>query len=174
MAVRIRDTLRRETVELTTREPGRLSMYVCGPTVYDWPHIGNARTAVVFDTIRRYLEWTGLRVTYVTNVTDVDDQVIERAAATGRTESEPAAEFEVVYFDQMGQLGVREPDVRPHATEYIALMIDLIGRLVERGAAYPVEGQGVYFDVEADPTYGELAHRTMDDLRASAGARVDV
>ena len=119
MAVRIRDTLRRETVELVTREPGKVSMYVCGPTVYDVPHIGNARTAVVFDTIRRYLEWTGFDVTYVANVTDVDDKIIERAATQGRTEQEVAAEFEGVYLEQMAQLGVREPDVRPHATEYI-------------------------------------------------------
>ena len=174
MTVRIRDTLRRETVELTTREPGRVSMYVCGPTVYDAPHIGNARTAVVFDTVRRYLQWTGLEVTYVSNVTDVDDKIIERAAAQGRTESAVAAEFEQVYFDQMAQLGVREPDVRPHATDSIGLMIELIAELVERGAAYPVDGQGVYFDVEADPGYGELSHRTIEDLRASAGARVDV
>ena len=98
--VRIRDTLLRDTVELTTREPGKVSMYVCGPTVYDAPHIGNARTAVVFDTIRRYLEWTGLDVTFVSNVTDVEDKIIARAAREGRTEPEVAAEFEAVYFEQ--------------------------------------------------------------------------
>ena len=174
MAVRIRDTLQRETVELTTREPGKISMYVCGPTVYDAPHIGNARTAVVFDTIRRYLEWTGFDVTYVANVTDVDDKIIERAAAQGRSEREVATEFEQVYFDQMAQLGVREPDARPHATEYIDHMIELIAELVGRGVAYAVDGQGVYFDVMRDPGYGELSHRTVADLRASAGARVDV
>ncbi|MFI5047651.1 MAG: cysteine--tRNA ligase [Acidimicrobiia bacterium] len=174
MAVRIRDTLQRETVELTTREPGKVSIYVCGPTVYDSPHIGNARTAVVFDTMRRYLEWTGLEVTYVTNVTDVDDRIIERAAAEGRTEPEVAAEFERVYVGQMAQLGVREPDVRPRATEYIDLMIELVAELVERGVAYPVDGQGVYFDVERDADYGALSHRTLTELRASAGARVEV
>ena len=89
--VRIRDTLLRDTVELTTRDPGRVSMYVCGPTVYDSPHIGNARTAVAFDTIRRYLEWAGFEVTYVSNVTDVEDKIIARAAREGRTESDVAA-----------------------------------------------------------------------------------
>jgi cysteinyl-tRNA synthetase len=174
MAVRIRDTLQRETVELTTREPGKLSMYVCGPTVYDVPHIGNARTAVVFDTVWRYLEWTGLDVTFVSNVTDVDDRIIERAATAGRTEPELAAEVEVAYFDQYAQLNVREADRRPHATEYIEKMIELIAELVDRGHAYPVEGQGVYFDVETFPGYGDLPHRTIDELRESAGARVEV
>jgi cysteinyl-tRNA synthetase len=174
MAVRIRDTLQRETVELTTREPGKLSMYVCGPTVYDVPHIGNARTAVVFDTMWRYLEWAGYDVTFVSNVTDVDDRIIERAAQAGRTEPELAAEVEVAYFEQYAQLNVRDADHRPHATEYIEKMVDLIRELVDRGHAYPVEDQGVYFDVETFPGYGDLPHRTLDELRASAGARVDV
>ena len=91
--VRIRDTLLRDTVELSTREPGKVSFYVCGPTVYDTPHLGNARTAVVFDTIRRYLEWAGLDVTYVSNVTDVEDKIIARAASEGRTEPEVADEL---------------------------------------------------------------------------------
>jgi cysteinyl-tRNA synthetase len=172
--VRIRDTLLRETVELTTREPGKVSMYVCGPTVYDAPHIGNARTAVVFDTIRRYLEWTGLDVTFVSNVTDVEDKIIARAAREGRSEPEVAAAFEVVYFDQMHRLNVRDADHRPHATEYIDDMLDLIRELVDAGHAYEVPGQGVYFAVESFAGYGALPHRTLDELRESAGARVDV
>jgi cysteinyl-tRNA synthetase len=145
--VRIRDTLARDTVELTTREPGKLSMYVCGPTVYDTPHIGNARTAVAFDTIRRYLEWAGFDVTFVSNVTDVEDKIIARAAREGRTEPEVAAEFEAVYFDHMRRLNVRDADQRPHATEYIDGMLALVGELIERGHAYEVPGQGVYFAV---------------------------
>jgi cysteinyl-tRNA synthetase len=172
--VRIRDTLLRDTVELTTREPGKVSFYVCGPTVYNVPHIGNARTAVVFDTIRRYLEWRGFAVTYVSNVTDVDDNIIARAAAEGRTESEVAREYEAVYFDQMARLGVLEADHRPHATEYIDRMLDLIGELVTAGHAYEVPGQGVYFAVETFDGYGALPHRTLEELRESAGARVDV
>ncbi len=174
MAVRIRDTLQRDTVELTTREPGKVSMYVCGPTVYDVPHIGNARTAVVFDTIRRYLEWTGLDVTFVANVTDVEDKIIARAAEQGRSEADLAAEYEAVYFEQIGQLNVRDADHRPHATEYIAHMIELIGELVAADHAYAVDGQGVYFAVESFADYGALSHRTVADLRESAGARVDI
>jgi cysteinyl-tRNA synthetase len=172
--VRIRDTLLRDTVELTTRDPGRVSMYVCGPTVYDTPHIGNARTAVAFDTIRRYLEWSGHEVTYVSNVTDVEDKIIARAAREGRAESDVAREYEDVYFEQMSRLGVREADHVPHATEYIDRMLALIGELVDRGHAYEVPGQGVYFDVESFDGYGALPHRSLDELRESAGARVDV
>jgi cysteinyl-tRNA synthetase len=172
--VRIRDTLARDVVELTTREPGRLSMYVCGPTVYDTPHIGNARTAVAFDTIRRYLEWAGFDVTFVSNVTDVEDKIIARASRERRTEADVAAEFEDVYFDSMHLLNVRDADHRPHATEYIDGMLGLIAELVERGHAYEVPGQGVYFAVETFPGYGALAHRSIEDLRESAGARVDV
>jgi cysteinyl-tRNA synthetase len=172
--VRIRDTILRDTVELTTREPGKVSIYVCGPTVYDTPHIGNARTAVAFDTIRRYLEWAGFDVTFVSNVTDVEDKIIARAAREGRTEPEVAAEFEDVYFDRMHRLNVRDADQRPHATEYIDGMLALIGELVDRGHAYEVPGQGVYFAVETFPGYGALPHRTIEELRESAGARVDV
>jgi len=172
--VRIRDSLLRDTVELVTREPGKVSMYVCGPTVYDTPHIGNARTAVAFDTIRRYLEWAGYDVTFVSNVTDVEDKIINRAAREGRTEPEVAAEFEAVYFEHMHRLNVRDADHRPHATEYIDRMLSLIGELIAAGHAYEVPGQGVYFAVETFPGYGALPHRTLDELRESAGARVDV
>ena len=172
--VRIRDSLLRDTVELITREPGKVSMYVCGPTVYDTPHLGNARTAVAFDTIRRYLEWAGFDVTFVSNVTDVEDKIIARAAREGRSEPEVAAEFEDVYFDHMRRLNVRDADHRPHATEYIDGMLALIGELVTAGHAYEVPGQGVYFAVETFAGYGALPHRTLEELRESAGARVDV
>src|SRR4051812_19760864 len=172
--VRIRDTLLRDTVELTTREPGKLSMYVCGPTVYDVPHVGHGRTALAFDMMRRYLEWTGLDVTYVSNVTDVDDRIIARAAERGRTEPELAAEFEGAYFEQLARLGIAPPDHTPHATQYIESMQALISALVDVGHAYVVDGQGVYFDVDRFPGYGALPHRTLEELRESAGARVDV
>jgi cysteinyl-tRNA synthetase len=172
--VQIRDTLARDTVELTTREPGKVSMYVCGITPYDTPHIGNARTAVAFDTIRRYLEWAGFDVTYVSNITDVEDKIIARAAREGRTEPEVAAEFEGVYAHQMHRLNVRDADHTPRATAYIEHMLELVGELVDTGHAYEVPGQGVYFAVETFPDYGALSHRTIDDLRKSAGARVDV
>ena len=172
--IRIRDTLLRDTIELTTREPGRVSIYVCGPTVYDVPHVGHGRTALVFDVMRRYLEWTGLDVMYVSNITDVDDRIIARAAERGTTEPDLAREFEDAYFAQLARLGIRPPDHTPHATEYIERMQELVSALVGGGHAYVVEGQGVYFDVDRFPGYGALPHRTLQELRDSAGARVDV
>jgi cysteinyl-tRNA synthetase len=173
MAVRIRDTLQRDTVELVPREPGKLSIYVCGPTVYDVAHVGHGRTALVFDVIRRYLEWIGFDVTYVSNITDVEDKIIARAAERGTSESELAGTYERAWFDAMDELGVRRPDYVPHATEYIDGMLDLIRELIERGHAYAAE-DGVYFDVDSFPGYGALPHRTLDELRKSAGARVEV
>jgi cysteinyl-tRNA synthetase len=176
MPVRIHDTMTRDKVALEPREPGKVSIYVCGPTVYDVPHVGHGRTAIVFDTIRRYLEWTGLDVTFVTNVTDVEDKIIRRAAETGTTEPEVAARFEAAYFDEMARLGVRRADRLPHATGYIGPMQELIGELVSSGHAYTVDGEngGVYFDVTTFPSYGALPHRTLEQLLDSAGARVEV
>jgi cysteinyl-tRNA synthetase len=174
VGVTIYDTLSRTKVELEPRDPGRISMYVCGPTVYDLPHVGHGRTAVVYDVVRRYLAYRGFAVTFVSNITDVDDKIIHRAAATGRTEPEVAQEFEAAYWDQMTRLGVQRPDHLPHATEYVAEMIRLVSELVECGGAYVIEGQGVYFDVAAFPGYGALPHRDLAQLLESAGARVDV
>ena len=174
MPFHIYDTLQRAKVELSTRDPGKLSMYVCGPTVYDEPHVGHGRTATVFDTIRRYFEWRGLDVTFVSNVTDVDDKIIARAAKTGTTEVELAHQFERVWWEQMDRLSVRRPDHAPHATEYIGPMLDLIAQLLDRDHAYVVEGSGVYFDVVSYPDYGALPHRTLAQLLDSAGARVEV
>jgi len=173
MAVRIRDTLLRDTVDFVPREPGKVSIYVCGPTVYDVAHVGHGRTHLVFDVIRRYLEWTGFDVTYVSNITDVEDKIIARAAQRGSTEPELAREYERAWFDAMARLGVRRPDHVPHATEYIDKMIELIAELIARGHAYVAE-DGVYFDVGSFAGYGALPHRTLDELRESAGARVEV
>jgi len=172
--LRLFDTIAREKVELVPREPGKLSMYVCGPTVYDVPHVGHGRTATTFDVIRRYLEWRGFAVTFVSNVTDVEDKIIARAATTGSTEPEIAAVFEAAYWEQLDRLDVRRPDHVPHATEYIASMQALITELVDRGHAYVVEGQGVYYDVVTFPSYGALPHRSLEQLLESAGARVEV
>jgi len=173
VTVRIRDTLLRDTVELVPRDPGRLSIYVCGPTVYDVAHVGHGRTALVFDVIRRYLEWSGFDVDYVSNITDVEDKIIARAAERGSSEPELAREYEHAWFEAMETLGVRRPDHVPHATEYIDDMLDLIGQLVDRGHAYVAE-DGVYFDVASFAGYGALPHRTLEELRESAGARVEV
>ncbi len=168
------DTMARSKVALTTRDPGRVSMYVCGPTVYDVPHLGHGRTAIVYDTIRRYLEWSGYAVTFVSNITDVDDKIIRRALESGQTEPELARTYEDVYFEQLERLGVRRPDEVPHATDYIGPMLELIAELVESGHAYVVPGKGVYFAVASYPHYGELSGRTLADLLEGAGARVDV
>ncbi len=149
-------------------------MYVCGPTVYDDPHVGHARTALTFDMIRRYLQWRGFDVVFVSNITDIDDNIINRAAETGATEPELAARYEQVYIEQMDRFGIAHPDHRPHATGYIEQMLDFIGELVDRGAAYAIEGKGVYFSVAAHDRYGDLIGRTPEELREGAGARVEV
>ena len=172
--IRLHDTLSREKVEFVPREPDKVSIYVCGPTVYEVPHVGHGRQAVVFDIIRRYLEWRGLEVTYVTNITDVEDKIIRRAAEEGSSEPEVAQRYEAAYWAEMDRVGVRRPDSLPRATAYIDRMVKLIGELVDSGSAYVVEGQGVYFDVTSFPEYGELAHRRLDDLLGSAGARIEV
>jgi cysteinyl-tRNA synthetase len=168
------DTRLRQIVPFEPLVDGRVSMYVCGPTVYDDPHVGHARTALTFDMIRRYLQWRGFEVTFVSNITDIDDNIIKRAFATGSTEPELAARYEQVYIEQMDRFGIVRPDHRPHATEYVAEMLDLIGELVDRGAAYAIEGKGVYFSVAAHDRYGDLIGRTPEELREGAGARVEV
>jgi cysteinyl-tRNA synthetase len=172
--VRLHDTLAGRKVDLEPRNPGAVSFYVCGPTVYDVPHLGHGRTAVAFDTIRRYLEWRGYEVTFVSNITDIEDKIIGRAAREGSTEPEVAARYEDAYWSEMDRLAVRRPDDTPHATAYIDQMLRLIGELIDGGHAYVIEGQGVYFAVTTYPGYGELSHRRLDDLLEGAGARVEV
>jgi cysteinyl-tRNA synthetase len=172
--LRIQDTARRAKVEFVPRIEGQVSMYVCGPTPYDVPHLGHGRTAVVFDTMRRYLMWSGLDVAYVTNITDVEDRIIARAAERTTTESELSRTYEADYWLQMSRLNVAPPDDMPRATEFIPQMQALIAELIAKGSAYVVEGQGVYFEVDTFPEYGKLSHRTIAELRESAGARVEV
>ncbi len=172
--VRLYDTAARELVELEPRVEGAVSMYVCGPTPYDVPHLGHGRTAVVFDVIRRYLEWRGYRVTFVSNITDIEDRIIARAAERGVTEGELARQFEADYWHEIDRLAVRRPDEMPHATEFIPQMQALITELVDRGVAYVIEGSGVYLQVDRVHGYGRLSHRTLEQLRESAGARIAV
>ena len=172
--IRLYDSLSREVVELRPRAPGEVSMYVCGPTVYDVPHLGHARTAVTYDVLCRYLTWRGLDVTVVSNITDVDDKIIERAAAEESTEQEVSARFGDVYIRELGALGVAEPSARPRATEYVSQMVSFVERLLARDAAYVIDGAGVYFDVARYADYGRLPGRDPEELRESAGARVAV
>ena len=152
------------------RTEGQVSMYVCGPTVYDLPHLGHGRYALVFDVLRRYLVFTGLDVRYVSNVTDVDDNIIKRAAEQGRSESEVAVDYEAEWWAAMDALGNLRPTDTPHATGYVADMVTLVGELVGRGVAYETS-DGVYLNVEQVPGYGLLALQPLDSLRV--GARVE-
>ncbi|WP_419945826.1 cysteine--tRNA ligase [Candidatus Poriferisodalis sp.] len=172
--MQIFDTMTRRKTAFVPRTPGEVSVYVCGPTVYDVPHLGHGRTALTYDVIRRYLEWDGFEVTVASNVTDIDDRIVERALREGRTEAEVAAEFTAAYDAQMDRLGVLRPHSRPHATHFISQMIDVISELLSMGSAYEVAGKGVYFAVDSAPGYGQLAGRTLDQLNADAGARIDV
>ena len=172
--LRLYDTAQRAKVEFVPRIDGQVSMYVCGPTPYDVPHLGHGRKEVVFDTIRRYLLWRGFDVTYVSNVTDVEDRIIARAQEESSTEPAVVQRYEAEFRKEFDSLNILHPDEEPHATEWIDEMIQLIAKLVENGHAYVVEGQGVYFQVDSLPSYGELSHRTVEELMESAGARVDV
>jgi cysteinyl-tRNA synthetase len=172
--LRFYDTAARAKVDFVPRKPGQVSMYVCGPTPYDAPHLGHGRKEIVFDTIRRYLLWSGFRVTYVSNITDVEDKIIERAKRDGTTESELAGRYEQEFSRQFERLNIMPPDDTPRATEWIDEMQALIADLVDKGHAYVIEGEGVYFEVSSLPEYGALSHRTTEDLLESAGARVDI
>jgi cysteinyl-tRNA synthetase len=172
--LRLYDTAKRAKVDFVPRVEGRVAMYVCGPTPYDVPHLGHGRKEIVFDTIRRYLIWRGLAVTYVSNVTDIEDKIIARAHEAGTTESELVRRYEGTFRSAFDRLNILRPDEEPRATEWIAEMTALIAELVTRGHAYVVEGQGVYFQVDTLADYGSLSHRTLEELLESAGARVDV
>jgi cysteinyl-tRNA synthetase len=171
--MQVHDTLSAEKVALEPREPGKISLYICGPTVYDVPHVGHARSSLSFDAIRRALEWRGFDVMHVSNVTDVDDKIIKKARAQGSTEPEVAAHYEAIHWAQLDRLGIKRPHEVPHATAYIPQMLDLVANLVASGRAYATES-GVYFSVESFRDYGALSHRRLDDLLESAGARVEV
>jgi len=171
MSIRVYNTLSRSKEDFEPRDAGKVSMYVCGPTVYNHIHIGNARTFLSFDVIRRYLEFRGFDVTFVQNITDVDDKIINRANEEGRSAAQVAEEYTDAFLSAMDSLGVKRPTVQPKATETIPEMIGMVERLVERGYAYPVDGD-VYFSVRSFEGYGKLSGRDIDEM--NSGARVDV
>ncbi len=152
------------------RTPGKVSLYVCGPTVDGVPHLGHGRFSLVFDVLRRYLLFSGLEVTYVSNITDIEDKIIDRAAAQGVPIAEFTAANEALWWEIMDALGVLRPDETPHATAYVDRMIELIDDLVARGVAYET-ATGVYLSVLDVPGYGLLARQPLDSLRA--GARIE-
>jgi cysteinyl-tRNA synthetase len=171
--IRLHDTLAREKREFMPADPKRITMYVCGPTVYGRAHIGNARPAVVFDTLARLIrhEFGPDSLIYARNVTDVDDKIIAAAEAEGVDPSVITERYERDYLEDMRALGVRDPDIAPHATQEIGPMVAMIERLIANGNAYEAEGH-VLFSVPSDPDYGVLSRRDRDAM--VAGARVEV
>lgn len=161
--IRIYDTMAREKRPFVPCEEGKVGMYVCGPTVYNYIHIGNARTFISFDTIRRYLMWRGYEVTFVQNITDVDDKIINKALEESRSAAEVAAEYAQAFIEDMHAAGVLDPDIRPRATEEIDAMIALVEKLIENGHAYEAEGD-VYFAVRSYDKYGQLSNRNIDEM----------
>jgi len=168
--IRLFDTALGRVAELDQREPGRVSMYVCGPTVDYLPHVGHGRFNLVWDVLRRYLEWCGHEVRYVSNVTDIEDKIIRRAAEEGRTTDEVVRQYEAAWWAAMDGLGVRRPDADPHATAYVPRMVEAIGRLVAAGSAYDAP-DSVYFAVDSVADYGLLSRQALDTLRAGGGDR---
>ena len=170
--LRIYNTLTRAKEEFRPIESGHVRMYVCGMTVYDYCHLGHARVLVAFDVVARYLRHVGYRVTYVRNITDIDDKIIARANENGEDFRALTERFTEYMHGDCRALGVLTPDVEPRATHYIAPIVSMVERLLETGAAYRGANGDVYFDVSGFPPYGALSNRRVEDLRS--GARVEV
>ncbi len=168
--MKLYDSSLRSKVEFEPVVPGKVSMYVCGPTVYDNIHIGNARTFLSFDVIRRWLAERGYEVTFAQNLTDVDDKIIKRANERGVQASEVSAQYAEAFIEVMDRFGIQAPDIRPRATQEIDAMIEMIETLIEKGNAYAVGGD-VYFAVRSDEQYGNVSGRNVDDLLV--GARIE-
>lgn len=169
--MQIYNTMTRKKEELIPLVPGQISMYACGPTVYNYFHIGNARPFIVFDTLRRYLEYRGYNVRFVQNFTDIDDKMIRRANEEGTTVKELGERFIKEYYIDADALGVRRASVNPRATEHIGEIISLVRTLIEKGHAYATPDGDVYFSVRSFDGYGKLSGQNIDDLEN--GARVD-
>lgn len=171
MGIKIFNTMTRKNEDFVTLNPNEVLMYVCGPTVYNYFHIGNARTFIAFDSIRRYLEYRGYKVKYVQNFTDIDDKMINRANKDGVTVSQLGDRFIDEYFKDADALGIKRATVHPRATGLIDDIISFIKDLEDRGLAYNVDGD-VYFNTKKFGQYGKLSHQSLEDLEA--GARIDV
>ncbi|WDT74864.1 MAG: cysteine--tRNA ligase [Candidatus Manganitrophus sp.] len=169
--LKISNTLSGEKEPWSPMKDKKVRLYVCGVTVYDHCHLGHARSAIVFDVVRNYLEYKGLSVRYVKNFTDVDDKIIRRAQQEGKEWKEIAEKYIASYEEDMARLGVRPPTAAPKATEYIPEMIGLIETLISKGIAYPVDGD-VYYEVAKFPSYGKLSKQKLDEM--VSGARVEV
>ncbi|HFI0853797.1 TPA: cysteine--tRNA ligase [Streptococcus suis] len=170
--IKIYDTMTRSLRNFVPLEEGKVKMYVCGPTVYNYIHIGNARSVVAFDTIRRYFEYRGFDVTYISNFTDVDDKIIKAANEAGMTTKELSDKFIAAFKDDVAKLGVKPATKNPRVIDYMDQIIDFVQALLDKGYAYEAEGD-VYFRVEKAKNYARLANKTLSDLEAGASGRVD-
>jgi cysteinyl-tRNA synthetase len=171
--MRLHNYVTRRKEDFRPIDPGHVRMYACGPTVYDLAHIGNARAAVVYDVLARVLRRLYPRVTYVRNVTDIDDKIIERAAANGESWSDLARRFTDAMLEDCAALGLQEPDLEPRASEYIDAMIAMTQTLIDKGYAYPAADGDVLYSVRKFADYGRLSGKHVDDLRAGARVQVD-
>jgi len=171
LAIQLYNTMTRSKEVFEPADPARVTLYVCGPTVYNYAHVGNARPAVIFDLLRRLLSWHYPEVVYARNITDVDDKINAAAAEQGVPIEAISSHYTQVYLDDMAALGVKPPTIEPHATEHIEQMQQMIQHLIETGHAYFAEGH-VLFDIESFPDYGRLSRRDMREM--VAGARVEV
>ncbi|MCU0975241.1 MAG: cysteine--tRNA ligase [Steroidobacteraceae bacterium] len=169
--LRIHDSMTGDKVPFEPLEPGHVRMYVCGITVYDYCHVGHARSQIVFDVVRRWLLASGYRVTYVRNITDVDDKIIQRAAERGEPIDALTERFIAAMHEDFDSLGIARPDAEPRATEYMPQIIGMIATLVEKGYAYVADGDVLYAVAKFAP-YGRLSGKRLADLRA--GARVEI
>ncbi|MGF0087667.1 cysteine--tRNA ligase [Streptococcus hyointestinalis] len=170
--IKIYDTMTRNLRDFVPLEEGKVKMYVCGPTVYNYIHVGNARSVVAFDTIRRYFEYKGYDVTYVSNFTDVDDKIIKGALEAGMTTKAFSDKFIAAFMEDVKALGVKPASKNPRVIDYMSDIMDFIEVLIDKGYAYASEGD-VYFRVEKAPNYGKLANKTLEELEVGASGRVD-
>src|SRR5262245_53601466 len=157
MTLKLYNTLSRSLEPFAAQKPPHVTVYGCGPTVYDYPHIGNYRTFLLYDLLHRYLEWSGFQVKFVVNLTDVDDKTIDGASKRGVPLREYTEPFTEAFLADGRRLGILPVDVHPKATEYVEKMVEFIGHLVEKGLAYRTEDGSVYFSIAAFPTYGRLS-----------------
>jgi cysteinyl-tRNA synthetase len=172
MALKLHNTLSGKVEPFVPAEPGHAKVYVCGPTVYDYSHLGHLRCYLVYDVLVRHLRHSGLRVSYVRNITDVNDSILKRATENGEAPAALAARFAQCFHEDAARMGYLAPDVEPLVSEHIPEIIALIQTLIERGAAYASEGD-VYFSVAAFPGYGKLSRRKLDELEHGASGRLD-
>lgn len=173
MTLTIYNTLTRRQEEFTTVEPGKVKMYYCGVTVYDYCHLGHARACIVWDVVRRYLQFSGYQVRYIQNFTDIDDKILKRAREERSSMSDVAQRYIQAYFEDMGRLGIKEADEYPRATHTMNGIQRLIHELENKGFAYPADGD-VYYAVRKFEQYGKLSGRKLDDMQAGASERVQV